>query len=249
MSTLRCSSCFVLALLGALAVTGCGSDKTQPAAAGKNAAVADILPPATPSAAPRRPTADRAAVLSGRDGELVAPKESDVVFLYYDVAGIAAPIQQWVEDDFRLGIATAPDKAGVRAAIRAELSSAAEAVRGVGSIRLSVHDANLSAYDPTYGEFTIRALSPSSSFPFTAFGQTVMVKPDNGSTAQIWKATPEEAQVVRDKLGTLGGATLDVQMVVTGAVPGPRGGTLTARIVGYELRSRNSGATLVRARL
>lgn len=145
--------------------------------------------------------------------------------------------------------ATAPDKASVRATIRAELLSAAEAVREVGSIRLSIHDAGLSAYDPTYGEFTIRALSPSSTFPFEAFTQKITVKLDNGSTAQMWKATPEEARVVRDKLGNYGGATLDVELVVTGAVPGPRGGTLTARAVGYELRAKGSGATLVRARL
>ena len=38
----------------------------------------------------------------------------------------------------------------------------------IGVTRLSLNSANLSDHDPTYGEFTVRALAPSAGIPFDA---------------------------------------------------------------------------------
>ena len=90
--------------------TGAATPATTPAEAG--AAPAAAAPPPSGSGA-----------FAGRTGQLVNPDESTMVFLYYDLAGIQPPIDRWVEDDNRVRMAPAIDKAATRATVRAELEA------------------------------------------------------------------------------------------------------------------------------
>ncbi len=183
-----------------------------------------------------------------RTGELVNPDHSTMVFLYYDLTGITPPIDTWVEEDRRVRSAPPPEKAGMRTMARAELQSGAAGVRGVGRLRLSM-GANLSDYDPAYGEFTVRALAPSSMVEFNALGQKVSVKFANGRTAQIWKVPASEAQGIRDKIDYAGNISLDVLLRIIGVQPGPGGGTITTEVVEYEMRHNRSGQVIGRVRV
>ena len=172
-----------------------------------------------------------------------------MVFLYYDLAGLPLPIDQWVEDDSRVKYGPAIDKPAKRVAVKAELEAGAAAVRGTGRIRLSLNSANLSDYDPTYGEFTVRALAPSSVVDFSALGQKVTLKFGNGRTAQTWRVPPAEAQAIRDRLSMGTNVDLDVLMTIKSVVPGPGGGTITADVVEYEMRETRGGTTIARVQV
>jgi hypothetical protein len=253
----------VLAAL-ALGLVACGDSDTAPpptpgvsattappvgaaSAAAPPAATAPSGATAAPASAPQAQPA-AAAGLAGRSGELSNPDHSAGVFLYYDLAGITPPFDKWVEADNRVQFAPAPQKAALRTEVRAELEAAAAAVRDVGTLRITLNDARLSHYDPTYREFQVGALAPSSMVSYAALKQNVNVKFDNGKTAQIWRVTPEEAQTITDKLGPYGRAELDVDLAITGVVPGPGGGTINTRIVAFELRETRTGVTLGRLR-
>ncbi|HWK75456.1 MAG TPA: hypothetical protein VNQ81_14350 [Povalibacter sp.] len=186
--------------------------------------------------------------LNGRKGEIVNPDDNTVVFLYYDLAGLTPPLDRWVEDDNRVTFAQPIDKAGLRTAIRAELESAAAAVHDIGFIRLSMN-ARLSDYDPSYGEFTVGALAPSSVVSFDAFKQKVSLRFGNGRTAQIWRVPPDQAQAVRDKVGYFSNVSLDALLRITSVQPGPSGGTLTTEVVEYELRENQRGIAVGRVRV
>jgi hypothetical protein len=171
-----------------------------------------------------------------------------MVFLYYELAHLPLPFDTWVEEDSRVRFAPAPDKAARRVAVRAELESAAASVRGVGTIRLTMH-ANLSDYDPTYGEFTVRALSPSSIVNFDALGQKVAVSFINGRTAQIWRVPQAEAQGIRDKISYASNVEMDALLRIADVLPRPGGGTLATEVIEYELRETQRGVALARVQL
>jgi hypothetical protein len=133
----------------------------------------------------------------------------------------APPFENWVEDDSRVKFAPAPEKAAKRVAVRQELQSASASVKGVGSLRLTM-DANLSDYDPTYSEFVVRALAPSSMVTFSALGQKISVSFANGRTAQIWRVPAAEAQAIRDKVSSTDGVELDVLLAIDSALPSRR---------------------------
>ena len=239
-----------------LLVAACsGNDNTAPT--GGPGPAEGSLPASSP--APGAPTAgaspDNVAPagpvtgLGGRTGELVNPDNSAMVFLYYDLAGIAPPIDRWVEEDSRVKYGPAIDKPAQRVAVRAELDAGVAAVRGTGAIRLSLNSANLSDYDPTYGEFTVRALAPSSVVTFDALGQKVTLRFGNGKYAQIWRVPPEQAQGIRDKLALFNNVELDVLLAIKSVVPGPAGGTITADVVEYEMRETRGGTTLARVQM
>ncbi|MEQ1803503.1 MAG: hypothetical protein ABL989_16365 [Gammaproteobacteria bacterium] len=243
-----------------LLVAACGG-KDDKAGAGGPGPAAESLPvaepapgAAAPGAAPADPAAAPAAApaptgLDGRTGELVNPDNNAMVFLYYDLTGIAPPVDRWVEDDNRVKYIPAIDRPAQRVAVKAELEAGLAAVRGTGVIRLSLNSANLSDYDPTYGEFTVRALSPSSLVEFAALGQKVSVKFANGKYAQIWKVPAAEAQVIRDKLSMSNNVDLEVLLAIKSVLPGPAGGTITTDVVEYELRETRGGTTLARVRM
>lgn len=232
-----------LAVLVTLA--GCGKDAPQDAApAGQAAASVSAAPSVIAPAA----AAPATSPLAGRTGELANPENLAMVMLYHDLAGIPAPIARWVEADSRLQFAPGPQKAALREQITAEFAAARDAVRNVGILRVTLADAQLSDYDPGYGEYTIRALSPSSTIPYKALGTNVTLKFDNARTAQLWRVPAEDAQRIADTLGPYGRAALDLTLAVTGVVPGTAGGTINTRIVEYELRAQRGGQTLVRAK-
>lgn len=242
-------SVFAITLL----VVACGKSETAgtDASAGQNPTVADVPPVATADStrAQSAPTTTAAQNLAGRTGELVNPGQSAMVFLYYDLAGIAAPIDNWVEADSRVKFAPGIEKAANRAALRAELEAGAAGVRGVGLIRQSLNDANLSHYDPTYGEFRVGALAPSSFVEFTAFGQKVALKFGNGRTAQIWSVPEAEAQVISDKIPRVGRVAIDTVLKIKSVQPGPGGGTIIADVLEFELRHDVSGTTIGRVQV
>lgn len=198
-----------------------------------------------PAAAPAGPP----ATLDGRTGELINPDNNAMVFLYHDLAGITPRIDRWVEEDSRVRFAPAIDKPALRDTVRAELEAGMAAVKGAGVIRLSLNSANLSDYDPTYGEFTVRALAPSSVVTFDALGQKVTLRFGNGRTAQIWRVPPAEAQAIRDKVAMGYNVDLDVLLAIKSVVPGPAGGTITADVVEYEMRERRGGTTIGRVQV
>jgi hypothetical protein len=189
------------------------------------------------------------AGLDGRTGELVNPDNNAMVFLYYDLAGIPPPIDKWVEEDNRVKYGPAIEKAPQRVAVRAELEAGVAAVRGAGVIRLSLNSANLSDYDPTYGEFTVRALAPSSVVEFDALGQKVSLKFGNGKTAQIWRVPPAEAQGIRDRIATGSNVDLELLLAIRSVLPGPAGGTITADVVEYEMRETRGGTVIGRVQV
>jgi hypothetical protein len=227
-------------------LAGCGGDP----GAGKATAppVASAAPAsASASGEPMPPQGRIPGGLPGRDAELVSPEEAAVVFLYFDVAGLTPPIDNWVEEDPRVKFAPGIEKAGKREALRAELRAGAAAVHGVGRIRITLR-ADLSDYDPSYSEFTVRALAPSSTIEYRAFDQKVAVKFANGRTAQIWKVPAEDAQALRDRIGNAG-VDVDVLLAITGAQPGAGGGSLVTQVLEYELREARGGTALARVRV
>ena len=223
-----------LVTIAAVLLAGCG-----PAATDSNAT------PVAAAAAPVATAADMAGARRDATRELVNPDANTMVFLYYELAHLPLPIDAWVEEDSRVKYAAAPDKAARRAAVRAELESAAVSVRGVGAIRLTLN-ANLSDYDPSYGEFTVRALSPSSIVDFKALGQKVSLSFINGRTAQIWRVPPAQAQAVRDRIGHASNVEMDALLRIGDVLPGPGGGTIPVKVIEYELRETQRGTTLAR---
>lgn len=186
------------------------------------------------------------AGIGGRTRELVNPEAESVVMLYHALSQLAFPFDRVIGEDSRVSMAKPIDKQAQRDAVRAELEGALAAVQDVGSLRISMH-ANLSDYDPTYGEFTVRALAPSSVVTFDAFREHVELRFNNGLAAQTWKVPAEEAQLVRDKIGQFQSASVDVLVRITGVQPAAGGGgTLQTEIVEYELRADPSGERLTR---
>ena len=186
---------------------------------------------------------------ANRRGELLNPDDSTIVFLYYDLSGMQPPIADWVEQDNRVQYAPGLEKAAKREALKKELEAAAAAVRGMGMLRLSMN-ANLSEYDPTYSEFQVRALAPSSVVTYSALGQKVSLNFRNGRTAQIWRVPAADAQTIRDKIGSFGSNVgLDVLLRVAEVQPGPGGGTLVTDVLEYEMREQRSGMTIARVQV
>jgi hypothetical protein len=201
---------------------------------------------ATGSSATHVRAASGTAQSGGR--ELVNPDASTVVFLYYQLAHLPLPIDTWVEEDSRVKFAPAPEKAAHRESVRAELNAAAASVQDVDALRLTLN-ANLSEYDPSYGEFTVRAIAPSSVLNFDALGQKVTVNFTNGRTAQIWRVPPADAQGVRDKINPNGNVEIDALLRIANVFPGPGGGTIATEVVEYELRDTQRGMVLARVQV
>ncbi|MDY6947470.1 MAG: hypothetical protein SXG53_17305 [Pseudomonadota bacterium] len=185
--------------------------------------------------------------MSQRRGELINPDDSTMVFLYYDLARLSPPIDSWVEEDRRVRSAPGPDKAAKRTAVRTELEAGAAGVRDAGTIRLTMN-AKLSDYDPTYEEFTVRALSPSSTVTYSALGQEISMRFANGNDAQVWRVPKAASQLIRDRIG-YSGASLDALLQIAAVQPAPAGGTIVVNVVEYELRENRGGATLGRVRI
>lgn len=245
--------------IAALALlAGCGNKNTGPAETppAGGAAAAD---PSTASAGAKQTASEAAPAggvstapaqgLGGRTGELTNPDSNAMVFLYYDLAGLKPPIDTWVEQDSRVQYAPGPQKAPNRATVKAELEAGAAAVHGIGFIRLSMN-ANLSEYDPGYGEFTVRAFAPSSVVDFSALGQKVSIKFGNARVAQVWKVPQAEAQPIRDKIGgAYNNIDVDALLRITAVQPGPGGGTIVTDVVEYEMRAAQGGAIIARIKV
>ena len=151
-----------------------------------------------------------------------------------------------MEQDGRLRVAPPADKASLRTAIRQELEAGAASVRDVGLLRLSLNNAQLSHYDPGYGEFTVRALAPSSVVSFDHFGQKVELRFGNGRSAQVWKVPEAEAQSITDRVGNYAAVQLDALLRIGSVQPGAGGGTIVVDILEYELRETRGGTTIAR---
>jgi hypothetical protein len=230
--------------LAALLLGGCGKSPAAP-----TAATAATGEPATATPAqPVRAAASGADAggLAGRSGTLNDPDNATMVFLYYDLAGIAPPVDQWVEDDQRVRYAPGADKAAHRTAVRAEFEAGLAAVRGVGVLQLTLR-AGLSSYDPTYGEFTVGALSPGAVYTFKAQGQTVNLKFDNALTAQSWSVPKDQAQAIVDRIGN-DSLLLDATLHIRKVLPGPGGGTVVAHVDSWSLRDSRSGSIVARVK-
>ena len=235
----RALACGLVATWMTSAGCGAGAGPGAAAPAAASAATAGDSRAAAPTGS---------AVAGGtpaRRGELAQPDDSTMVLLYHDVAGIAPPMDRWVEADRRVRVATGPQRAAQRAQVRTELEAAMRAVRDVGALRLSLND-QLSDYDPQYGEYTLRALAPSSSIGYRALDQQVSLRFGNGRDAQIWTAGREEAATVEDSFRYGRNVVLDVLLQITGVEPAPGGGTLIADVVEYELRTRDGSRLLTR---
>lgn len=237
-----------LATLSLFALAGCGGGAPPPPSAGPSTDAAPaVSAPAAPGAesAPLPPAAPG---LQGRDGELLNPDSSTMVLLYYDLADIPAPIQQWLDDDMRVRMAPNSEKPATRDLVRRELEAGVAGVRKVGTIRLTMH-ANLGDYDTTYEEFTVRALAPSSVVEFKAFGQNVALKFGNARAAQTWRVPAKEAQAVRDRIGFPSDVSVDALLQIRDVHAAPEGGTITANVIEYELRENRGGTLLGRVQL
>ena len=237
-----------LCLMLVLMLGGCNHSDPAGLATNAPSGSADTLVDSAAATAPRKPikpaTSTAAPGLAGRNGELTNPDNPTMVFLYYDLAGIPPPFDQWVEQDSRVRNARPADKATQRASVKAAFAAGLAAVRGIGVIHLTMN-ADLSQYDPAYGEFTVGALSPGSAYTFQAQGQTVGLKFDNGLAAQTWRVPKDQAQAVIDKIGT-DHLTVDTTLKIDKVLPGPGGGTIVTHIASWNLRNANNGTTLAR---
>lgn len=239
----------------ALTLGGCGSP-APPTASEASEATREAATEAAQRAAATAPAAPASSTpagtpspgLAGRSRELQNPDEATMALLYLDLAGIPLRIDDWVEQDPAVQYAPGAQKAGLRAARKAELQGAAQGVHDVGALRLTL-DARLSPYDPDYGEFTVRALAPSSVIQYAALGQKVEVSFGNARTAQVWKVPAAEAQAIQDRISRYHSVSLDVLLRITGVRPAPGGGTITADVVEYEMRDGQSGATIARVQI
>lgn len=232
---------------GLLALTACGNPS-----AGDNQATASGSPSAATStdggeAAPADAgaAATAGASLAGRTRELSNPDDFAMVLLYYSLSGTPAPIDKWVEADMDVRIAKPIDKEVARQAARRKIEAGLAAAKDVGTLRLTM-DAGLSEFDPTYNEFTIRTLSPSSSATFRSFDEQVSVKFDNGDKAQRWSVDPKDARSINDRVQYGSSATIEMVLKITGSTPTASGGTITTNVLSYEIKSRRDGTTLVR---
>ena len=237
-----------LATLGLLTLAGCGGGTPPPPSVGPSADVAAAASAAAAPIAESAPLPPPAPGLQGRDGELLNPDSSTMVLLYYDLAGIPAPIQQWLDDDMRVRMAPGSEKPATRDLVRRELEAGVAGVRKVGALRLTMH-ANLGDYDTTYEEFTVRALAPSSVVEFKAFGQNVSLKFGNARAAQTWRVPAKEAQAVRDRIGFPSDISVDALLQIRDVHAAPEGGTITANVIEYELRENRGGTLLGRVQL
>jgi hypothetical protein len=223
-------------------LSGCGSAAPASGAAARSSAAASSKAPDGAAGAPD--PAMPQGQFATRRGELTNPDQATMVFLYYDLAGMAAPIDSWVEEDGRVAYVRGPDKAAHRAAVHAELAAGAASVRGVGVLHLSI-TTSLSDYDPGYGEYTIGALSPSSVLQFEALGQKVQLKFGNALAAQIWSVPRTAAQAIEDRVDR-NRLDLDVTLKVRSVQPGPGGGTITADVLDYVLRDAADHGTIAK---
>jgi hypothetical protein len=228
----------------AAVLTGCARTEVPVAAGG----VASAIPVSQEHTAPVGEPPVGTPALQRRKQELLNPDGSTMVLLYYDLAGIPAPIDQWLDDDMRVRLAPASQKPAARNLVRQELESAIKSVKDVGSIRLSMH-ANLSEYDATYGEFTVRALAPSSVVEFKALGQKVALKFGNARSAQTWRVPATQAQGVRDRIGFSSDVSIDALLQIHDVHAAPEGGTITTHVIEYELRENRGGTLLGRVQL
>ncbi len=235
-----------LTLAATLATGGC-SGSTGDASAASTAPGTPTRDHTTPPAAPAQHAAAPPVAtgdVASRTGTLNNPDDTTMVFLYHDLAGIPPPLDDWAEQDMRVRTAAGPDKAARRAQVRAELLAGLAAVHDVGRLHLAM-DANISDYDPTYGEFTLRALAPSSQVEFAALDEKVALGFDNALDAQSWRVPKADAQAVRDRINR-GSVKMDLTVQIDKVLPGPGGGAIIARIVHYDLRESNGDTTLAR---
>ncbi|MCB1844192.1 MAG: hypothetical protein KDI09_14625 [Halioglobus sp.] len=240
----------LIAALFCLLLAACGGAEAPATVQGSSAAVAGTDDTSSKSQATAREAAGNTKPgLAGRQREIVNPDDATMVFLYFDIAGISPPLASWMEQDRRLQNAAGAEKASLRSVIQQELEAGAASVHDIGLIRLSLNSAKLSAYDPTYGEFTVGALSPSSVVRFSAFRQDVELRFGNGRSAQTWKVPEAEAQAITDRVRNFGGVQLEALLRITGVQPGMSGGTLTVDILEYELRESRDGATVGRVKV
>ncbi len=230
----------ITACLAASWLSACGEPPADAVAAPASA------PALAPESRPEQPASKPAVVaFRGRSGELVNPDDTTMVLLYFDLAELPAPIDQYLEDDMRVRMARPADKPAQREVVRKELEAGLKGVHGVGAIRLSMH-ANLSEYDSAYGEFTVRALAPSSVVEFKALGQKVRLKFGKARNAQVWRVAAEQAQGVRDRIGFSGDVSLDALLAIRDVHAAPESGTIMVNVIEYELRENRGGTLLGR---
>jgi len=240
----------IIAALAMLAgLTACSSgdnaDGNQAAAPGS---VDTAAPPAPAGAAPADaapPAAPVPAAIAQRTGELMAPDDFAMLMLYYSLSGLQPPVDKWVEDDMSVRIAKPADKAAARDAVRARIAAGLQSVKDVGRLRITVN-ADLSDYDPSYSEYTVRAFAPSSSLIFNRSGERVLVKFDNAQAAQRWGILKEEAQSIKDRIQYNSSVVVEALLQITGASPESDGGTIRTRVISYELKNNRSGTTIAR---
>lgn len=249
------------ALVVLLAFVGC-SKTDAPAQAGAQSDTSDIS--ATPDSSARsnartempgsmdaaatsmanRAEDRRTPGLPGRTEELAQPDDASMVFLYYDLSGITPPIDAWIERDSRVSMAPPADKAAVRDQVRAELTAGLRSVERIGWLRMPLN-ADLSDYDPSYQEFTVRAFAPSSVFEIRALGEKVQLKFRNARAAQTWQVPADQAQLIRDKL-RYSSATVDALLKIVEVRPAPGAGAILADVVEYEIRDSRGGQLIGR---
>lgn len=240
------------AALVATIAAGCGGTSgtgaSAPATSGSGA-VASAGASAQPG--PSRVAAAASASpgdFADRTGEAANPDDSAMVLLYHDLAGLPVPIDKWVENDNKVTSGPPADKASLRDRVRAALTAGMTGVKGIGLVRLTM-SANLSEYDPSYNEFTVRALAPSSVVSWKAFDENVSLKFGNAQKAQTWNVPKEEAQAVRDRIQYAGLVEINLLAKIKHVQPGPDGGVITADVVEYELRNTSSGSTIGRVKV
>lgn len=195
-----------------------------------------------PASAPAIQAAEESTSIE-RNGRYIDPDGASMVLLYYSLAGLEPPLDEWARQDPSVVAASPQDRPAVRDARRAELESGLAAAERVGALQFSVQTA-VGYYDPTCGEFTIAALAPSSVIEFRSRGYEVGLRFGNARHAQLWGVPADEAEQIGDRYGRPFDARLDVIVGIRTVQPGTRGGTIVGDVLEYELRENGTGALI-----
>lgn len=246
------SKSFILASVPGLLLSACGQGSNGNGAAAPGAEASGTIPAGRGGSeaadAPPLATGAPTANLAGRTREVGNPDDFTMVLLSYSLSGATPPIDKWIEGDTSVRFAQPIDREAARNALRQKIDAGLAAARDIGLIRLTM-DADLSDFDPSYNEYTIRALAPSSMVTFRTFDEQVSVTFNNAEQAQRWSIDPRQAQLIRDKVQYGSGATIEMLLRISGSTPNGGAGTITTTVLSYELRSHRDGTTLARVTL
>ena len=199
-------------------------------------AVSDHLaaaPPPAPAPAPAAPVSARTKVVAD-------PSELDVLMVFYDWLGQEPPVSKWAEQEWKVRSSDEFRKAGNQAEVENNLRSMFSSLKDTGTVKVNIN-AQLSEYDPKYGEYYIDAFAPGHSLQFGKYNEQVQIQVLNASDAYAWKLAAADAQRVLER-NRMRMVTIGAELKIRGARrSGDDGGILSVDVVRYSVNAGLNG--------